>query len=1157
MEFRVLGPLEVDDAGRRMELGGARQQALLAILLLHRDEIVPAEVLVEKLYAGKPPPSAAKSLQAHVSRLRKALGANAAVQTRGRGYMLTVRDGELDLDRFVELHARGRTALAEEDPSSAAALLHEALALWRGVPFGDLAYDAFVQAELSRLEELHLTCVEDRIDADLALGRHASVVGELERLVAEHPLRERLREQLMLALYRSHRQAEALEAYQQARRVLVEELGIDPGRALRDLEQAILRQDPALEHVAPLARPADVADEARASFVGRNAELAELVAGLDELAGGRGRLFLLAGEPGIGKSRLADELIRQASARGVRVLVGRCWEAGGAPAYWPWVQSLRSYIRELPPATLRTQLGTGAAELAQILPELRDLIPDLAETTPLDAEGARFRVFEATAEFLRNAAASEPLLLVLDDVHAADTPSLLLLQFLARELHSMRLLVVGSLRTVDPIPVPSLSAMLAEVAREPATRRLSLSGLTEDDVAKYVRLNAPQLASPEIVAALHEETEGNPLFVSETVRLLTREGLGKESADVIIAIPDSVREVIARRLSHLSESCNRLLVRASVLGREFGVRALAHAAEVSEDELFELLDEAMGERIVSDVPSTPGRLRFAHVLIRDTLYEGLTTARRVRLHRLTVDALESLYGDEPGPHLAELAHHSVAGSDFDKGLRYARRAGARALTLLAYEEAARLYQMALESLALADRPSEQTQCQLLLALGEAEIRAGNSRGSKSAFLDAAAIARRLGLAGELAQAAAGYGGRIMIARAGGDERLVPLLEEGIAALGEEDAELRVKLLARLAGALRDEPSRDRRDALSREALDLAREAGDPVVLAAALDGRVSVILAPDTVRECAALAGELVEVARQIGDGERMLQGHLDEFIARVMIGDMRESEAALDVITPIAEDLRQPVHIWQVRAARAMVALASGRLVEGEQLAIEAFAVGERAQPEMAIPVYRLQRYMLCDFRETLDELEPGIRELVDTYPARRAFRCVLAHLHVRLGRLPEAQRALDELAREEFAAMPFDQEWLYGMSLLAETCAALPDPDSAEVLYRLLLPWASFNATDHPEGMRGAVARYLGLLATAMERWEDAEQQFGAALALNGRMGLRTWLAHTQLDYARMLIARGSRDDDRVRMLLEQAGSIYREIGLHASAARAASLR
>jgi AAA ATPase domain/Bacterial transcriptional activator domain len=314
------------------------------------------------------------------------------------------------------------------------------------------------------------------IEARLALGRHAEVIGELERLTAQHLYRERFRAQLMLALYRSDRQAHALQAFQDARSMLVEELGIEPGERLRELERAILAQDPALHLAAEEPADEPAVGTAGSAFVGRERELAELLTSLDDAFAGRGRLVLLSGEPGIGKSRLADELIAQARARGAQILVGRCWEAGGAPAYWPWVQSLRAYVRGAEPDALRVQLGAGAADLAQILPELRERFPDLPKPLALESEGARFRFFEATSAFLRGAAEVRPLVLVLDDLHAADEPSLLLLRFVAREIAASRVLALCAFRDIDPALRDPLAAALAELCESRTASRSRSTG---------------------------------------------------------------------------------------------------------------------------------------------------------------------------------------------------------------------------------------------------------------------------------------------------------------------------------------------------------------------------------------------------------------------------------------------------------------------------------------------------------------------------------------------------------------------------------------------------------------------------------------------------------------------------------------------------------
>jgi DNA-binding SARP family transcriptional activator len=1142
MEFRILGPLEVCGETGTLPLGGAKQRALLAILLVHANEVVSAERLLDDLWGERQPRSGAKALHVYVSQLRKVVG-EGRILTQPPGYVLRLGQKEFDVARVERLREQARGA----EPHEASALLRDALATWRGPPLADVAFESFAQPEIARLEELRTGTLEQRIDADLALGRHSELIGELEALVREHPLRERLRGQLMLALYRSGRQVEALNAYQDARRILVEELGVEPNRALSELHQAILRHDESIE--LPVAEP--VAEEPRGVFVGRNAELGELVTALDGAFAGRGRLFLLVGEPGIGKSRLAQELAAHAAARGARVLVGRCWEAGGAPAYWPWIESLRSYVRERESEALRGELGTGATEIAQIVPEVRRAFPDLPAPIALESEGARFRLFDAIADFLQRASADRPIVLVLDDLHAADAPSLLLLQYLARGLGSTRMVVVGVCRDVDPVPGESLTAMLAGLAREPVTRRVRLHGLSEPDIEELVELTASELASPELAEALHARTEGNPLFVAETIRWLTAEG-GPSTNAKRIAVPETVRDVIARRLTHLSDECNAMLGLASVLGRDFALAPLARLSDTEEDDVLEELESAVAARIVTEVNDALGGFRFAHVLIRDALYDDLTPARRVRLHRQAARVLEDLLGDEPGPHLAELARHAIAGRDFVRAFDYSRRAGDHALHVLAYEEAARHYESALEALELGGGGDEATRCHVLLALGEAQSRAGSSEAARASFLRASESARKLRLPRELGRAAAGYGGRIVFARAGSDMRMVALLEEALAELGDEDLGLRARLLARLAGALRDEHGRDRRDALSREAVAVARRSDDPAALADAINGRTAAIMAPDTLEECLALGTELCELADRIGDKERAAYGHIVRIHAEVQLGDIRAAHADLAAALRIADDLRQPVHLWQVRGIQAMLALASGSIREAEELVERAVADGERAQPAMALPVYQLQRYTLSELRGGLEEVEPAICDLVATYPARPVLRCVLAHLRASLGRLPEAKRALGDLARNDFSALPFDAEWLYGVSLLAETCAVLRETRPAATLYRLLLPWAALNVADIAEGMRGSASRSLGILATTRRRWADAERHFEDALEMNARMRAAPWLARTQQDYAQMLRARGeSRDAERAEELSEAAVALYREMGMAPSVA------
>ncbi|MDP9232678.1 MAG: AAA family ATPase [Actinomycetota bacterium] len=861
MEFRLLGPVEVCGDNGPLPVRGAKQRALLTLLLLHANEVLSRDRLIDELWGERPPATAAKALQVYVSQLRKLLEPERRagepgklLESRGPGYVIRLEPGQLDLQRFEALLGEGRRALGAGDPGEAARLLGEALSQWRGPALADVAYEPFAQAAVARLEELRLSALEERIEAELRLGAHAALVGELEALVREHPLREHLRGRLILALYRSGRQAEALEAYQQGRNALVEQLGIEPGAELRELHQAILRQDVALEHALPPSQP--TTPPSRGGFVGREHELDKLQAGLEDALRGRGGVFLLVGEPGIGKSRLAEELIERARARGAEILVGRCWEAGGAPAYWPWVQSLRTYVRARQPERLRAELGDGAAEIAQLIPELRQVFPDLPEPPSPESEGARFRLFDAVASLLQAAAQTRPIVLVLDDLHAADEPSLLLLRFLARQVAQTRLLVVGAYRDVDPTPGETLTATLGELGRERVTKRILLCGFDEPTVASYITLASGDVPDAALVDAIHSETEGNPLFVGEVVRLLSAEGAFEAKDVAKLGVPEGVREVIGRRLRHLSPRCNELLTLAAVLGREFDVPALAHVAGAAPDEVLAVLDEAITARVASDLPGTVGRIRFEHALIRDTAYQSVTRARRAQLHRRAGEALEDLYASDLEPHLAEIAHHffeGLPGGDAEKAMRYAVAAGRRAIRQLAYEEAARLYEMALPLVT-----DNTARCELLLELGDTRGRAGNVSDSKDAFRDAAELAEAEQLSDHLGRAAFGYGGRIVWEGSRDDQQLIELVERALVAIGDEETPLRVRLLARLAGGpLRDSsfPPELKR-ARAEEAVAMARRIGDPETLAYALAGYMQAHLSPDEYEELVPVAQE-------------------------------------------------------------------------------------------------------------------------------------------------------------------------------------------------------------------------------------------------------------------------------------------------------------
>jgi DNA-binding SARP family transcriptional activator len=1153
MDFRILGPLEVSDDGRSIDLGGARQRALLAILLLHRGEVVPAERLVDDLYGADPPPTAAKSLQAHVSRLRRALGGDGRVRTRGGGYALETDRGEVDADRFSELLDRGRHALAYDRPEEAAESLAAALELWRGAPLADLAYEEFAQPEIGRLEELRLGCVEDRLDAELALGRHTEAVGELERLVRDFPLRERLRGQLMLALYRGGRQAEALQVYQEGRRLLADELGLDPGRALQELERAILNQDPRLDlrggepTDGMSARPGRLVAGA---FIGREAELALLDDALADALAGRGRLLLLSGEAGIGKSRLTDEAAARAKGLGVRVLWGRCWEAGGAPAFWPWVQALRSLVRDADPELLRGQLGSAAPEVAHLLPELRELYPDLPEPSALDSDGARFRLFEATASFLRRAASAEPFLVVLDDVHAADASSLLMLEFVAGELADARVLLLAAYRDPELHPGDPIAVALTGLARH-ATTRIVLHGLARPHVAAFIEASGSIQPHQSLVAAIADETEGNPLFVGEIVRLLAAEGrlTDEVGASWRMAVPETVKEVVGRRLRGLPAACREMLDVASVVGREFPLDLVERVGGGTPGAQLAVLDEAIAARLVTDVPGSPGQLRFTHALVRDTLYDALPQARRLQLHREIGEAIEERAGSDP-TRLSELAHHffqALPAVDPAVAVAHAMRAAQQARELLAYEEAARLYETALRASAL--RPDAERDRDLLLGLGDALARSGDMPSARDAFLRGAALARETGSAEGLAQAALGYGGRIVWARTAGDRLIVSLLEEALEALGDDDTPLRARLLARLAGALRDELDPTRRVQIGEDAVAMARRLGDTDALHGAVLSFTLAGLAGaqhglgDDPRRLEVI-DELLGEAAIAGDKESECEGLMTLMLVHAERNDIDIVRTLLARIAVLADELRQPSQQWFATAGAAMLALHDGRFDDADGLMARALELGGTAQQTEAASAHAIHRLILCRELARPADAYDELAAVAFASPARPFFRACLGALCAELGRDAEARRLLEELAPNGFEIMPRDNEWLLSAHYLAETCCALGDLTRAEVLYAELEPLSAAAAMNVAEGAVGTLGRAVGGLAALLGRDSDAVRLYRQAIELDDLGGARPWAAHARVGLAAVLDRQG--DHEEAARLLAEAAAAAEELGM-----------
>jgi hypothetical protein len=733
----------------------------------------------------------------------------------------------------------------------------------------------------------------------------------------------------------------------------------ESARAVGEALQALTRSSGS--GVEPAPTEGDPLDRlATGVFVGREAEMDRLRAAFEEALSGRGRVVLLMGDPGIGKTRTSEEAVTYARLRHAQALWGRCYEGEGAPPYWPWIQAIRSWVHDRDPKLLLSEMGSGAADVAEVVSEIRERLPGLPRPPQLDPEQARFRLFDGVTTFLKNASREQPLVLVLDDLHWADRASLLLLQFLARELRGARLLVIGTYRDIELGRRHPITLTLGELAHEQLAERIVLRGLSERDVARFIEVSAGIEPPPALVEAVFRETEGNPFFVNEVVRLLVSEGRLKQPDDVqswSMEIPQSVRETIGRRLDRLSPTCNDALTIASVLGREFGLDALESLTGLSEERLLEALEEALSARVIIEVPRAAGRYSFAHALIRETLYQELSAARRVRLHRQIGEVLERLHASNPEPHLAELSHHFREAAQIgsaEKALDYAVRAAERAASLSAHEEAARQYEMALEMEELLVERDARRRFGLLNRRGECLWASGAYAEAREAFSVSADLARRLGAPELLARAALGYAGRLPAFEAGiFAEPLVALLEEALSALGNEESALRARVMARLSAALLFTKEEERRRALGLEAIAVARRAGDRSALCEVLRNIHWALWAPDNGEERLALTTEFSELAREIGDRELELDGRVFMVSHLLEKGALSRAEVALDAVEELAKQSRQAYYLWVMAALRGLFLLLEGRFEEAEKQSHEALAMGQRTGNQNALFIF------------------------------------------------------------------------------------------------------------------------------------------------------------------------------------------------------------
>jgi DNA-binding SARP family transcriptional activator len=674
VRYAILGPVELWEVERRIGVGGTRQVALLALLLVNANRAVSTDRLIEALWGDLRRTGAVKRLRVAITRLRRTLDPDRAqdesvLRTVPGGYLLAVAPGELDAEVFARRLAEGREALQVGEAARARDLLAEALGLWRGPTLAEVAYEEFAQPEIRRLEELRLAALEARVDCELQFGQHGGVIAELEALVAAHPGRERLVGQLMLALYRCGRQGEALDVYARTRAYLSGELGLQPGPALQALQADVLAQSSALftepgavtgrsagsSHVvaapAVLALPRSLQPPLDSPFVGRQAEVAALRRHWTQVRGWARSVVVIGGDAGIGKTRLASEVAEHVHERGALVLYGRS-DDGLAVPYQPFIEALRPYARSIGLERLRTQLGDLAPHLGPLLPEL----PGLGQPVHGDPESERFTLFEAVAALIEAMTRQQKVLLVIDDLHWAPKPTLLLLRHLIRSERPLGALILGTYRETEVEPGQPLAHLLADLHRDPGIERLSIRGLDEPAIATLLQATVgPGLDElAKLAHLLVTQTGGNPFFLRELLAPVpdARERLRQSVTAAQFEVPVGLRQVIDHRVARLSGSAKRALSVAAVAGTTFSFLLLERVLG-EEPDVLDALDEAVAAGLLSQAEH--GNYAFTHALVRQTIYAQLGAARQMRLHRQLGEAIEALGHTQT--HAEDLAYH--------------------------------------------------------------------------------------------------------------------------------------------------------------------------------------------------------------------------------------------------------------------------------------------------------------------------------------------------------------------------------------------------------------------------------------------------------------------------------------------------------------------
>ncbi len=900
--------------------------------------------------------------------------------------------------------------------------------------------------------------------------------------------------------------------------------------------------------VVPIPAPLAVAPSV--GVVGRESEIGALSAAIKRVGHAEGReVVLISGEAGVGKTTLVAEAARAAFDDGACVLFGHCEEDLAVP-YRLFAESVGHYVTHAAEEKLRAHVDTHGSELTRLVPVLASRLEDLPPTTATDADTERYLLFAAVVDLLAVASQSDPVVLVLDDLQWADKGSLLLLRHLITAELPMRLLVLATYRDSELSYSHDLLNILGALHKQSGVSRIELTGLDDTGVISLMEAAAGHALDDggvDLAHAVYRETDGNPFFVSEVLRHLSETGAiyqdanGRWEAVVSLedsALPDSVRVVIGGRVGRLGEGAQRVLTQAAVIGHEFDLDVLARCTGTSEDDLLDVLDQATAAALVREQADSPGRYRFAHALIRRTLYEDVGPTRRARAHRRVGEALEAICGDRPGARVGELAHHWFSATqpvDVSKAIDYARQAADAALAALAPDEAVNYYSQALQLLGQEREPDPLLKVDLLIGLGTAQRQAGVPA-FRETLIDAANGARDLEATDRLVEAALANNRGLFSSLGVVDREKVALLEIALEAMPRDDSNDRALLLATLCNELTHGSPLEERQRLATSAKDMARRLADPAAIVQVLNLVEQPLEAPPTLEARVTDTIESLKLAEGLGDPYHLYFAAVYRRISAMNTGDVQVSARCLDLMRSLSERLRQPILRWITTFHEAAEALVVGDPETAEALSTQALEIGtECGQPD-AISFYGTQMMFVRHQQGRLGELLPIIAS-VSNETSMPGYRGGLAAAHLDAGEEREALALLESAAADGFASLTMGIGWLEGVITYTQVAIELQVAQPAALLFDLLAPYhgqVGFNGLIPLE----PVAMYLGGLASVIGRYQEAEDYFVQSAEISARMSAQFFAARTDLLWGRMLLeSKAQGDAERGRGLLTRA--------------------